>query len=77
MYIRIRSLREDADLSQREIAQVLGCSQQTYSNFELGKHEIPPDILSKIADLHKTSVDYLLDRTDERCPYPPKKHHSD
>lgn len=73
MYIRIRSLREDADLSQREIAQALGCSQQAYSNFELGKREVPLDILSKIADFHKTSVDYLLDRTDERRPYPRKK----
>ena len=73
MYERIRHMREDADLSQRVIAQRLGCSQQTYSNFELGKHDMPPDVLCKIADIYDTSVDYLLERTDERRPYPRKK----
>ncbi len=72
MYQRIKDLREDADLSQRQIAEALSCSQQTYSNYETGARTIPPEILIKLAKIHKTSVDYLLGRTDIKEPYPKK-----
>ena len=67
MYQRIKDLREDADLSQRQIAEALNCSQQTYSNYETGARTIPPEILIKLAQLHNTSVDYLLGLTDQRA----------
>ena len=70
MYQRIKDLREDGDLSQRELAQELNCSQQAYSNYELGQRDIPTAVLIRLARIHKTSVDYLLGLTDEREPYP-------
>ena len=73
MYQRIRDLREDKDLRQREIAALLHCSQVTYSRYESGARDIPTQILAELARLHDTSVDYLLELTDERRPYPPKK----
>ena len=73
MYQRIRDLREDKDLRQREIAALLHCSQVTYSRYESGARDIPTQILVELARLHDTSVDYLLGLTDERCPYPPKR----
>lgn len=66
MYQRIKDLREDADLSQRQIAERLNCSQQTYSNYETGARTIPPEILIKLAQFHNTSVDYLLGLTDRK-----------
>ena len=69
MYPRIRGLREDSDLNQTEIAIQLGCSQQTYSNYELGHRIIPPEILISLAKIHNTSVDYLLGLTNEKKPY--------
>ena len=69
MYQRIRDLREDADLSQREMAEELNCSQQAYSNYELGQRDIPTAVLIQLARFHKTSVDYLLGLTDEKMPY--------
>lgn len=74
MYPRIRDLREDADLSQAAVAQLLRCTQQTYSNYERGRNHIPPEILADIADIYHTSVDYILGRTDQRTPYPPARH---
>ena len=73
MYSRIRDLREDNDLSQAEIAELLHCSQQAYSNYELGQRDIPTETLIQLAEIHKTSIDYLLGRTDEETPYPPAK----
>jgi len=70
MYQRIRDLREDSDLSQREIAKILNCSQQAYSNYELGQRDIPSAVLIQLAKLYNTSVDYLLGLTDIREPYP-------
>ena len=67
MYERIRHLREDRDLSQREMADYLHCSQQVYSNYELGQRDIPTEFLIKLADFHHTSIDYLLGRTNN--PY--------
>lgn len=60
MYPRIRNLREDNDITQKEMAKILNCSQQVYSNYELGQRDIPTDILIKIALYHNVSVDYLL-----------------
>lgn len=70
MYQRIRDLREDSDKSQTELANMLNCSQQTYSNYELGQRTIPPEILIALARLHDTSIDYLLGLTNVREPYP-------
>ena len=53
MYRRIRDLREDHDLTQREVAKILHCSQQVYSNYELGQRDIPTDILIKLSALYK------------------------
>ena len=73
MYSKIRDLRIDADLSQAELAKCLHCTQQAYSNYELGQRDIPTAILIKLALFHKTSVDYLLGLTDTREPYPRKR----
>lgn len=68
-YQRIRDLREDADLKQRDIAEYLHCSQQVYSNYELGQRDIPTDVLIALAELHRTNVDYLLGLTTVRAHY--------
>lgn len=70
MYRRIRDLREDADLTQTEIAKILKCSQRIYSNYERGDVDIPTHILIELAKLHNTSVDYLLGQTTQRERYP-------
>ena len=70
MYQRIRDLREDRDLKQRHLAEYLSCSQQVYSNYELGQRDIPSAVLIQLAVFHRTSVDYLLGLTDIREPYP-------
>lgn len=72
IYVRIRNLREDKDLTQTELAQYLSISQRTYSRYENDERTIPIEILCKIADFHNTSVDYLLNRTNIREPYPGK-----
>ena len=58
-YRRIRDLREDKDLSQSKMGEILSCSQRVYSNYERGDIDIPTTTLCKIADFHKVSVDYL------------------
>ena len=73
MYQRIRDLREDNDLTQTQIAQMLGMSQTGYSKYETGENDLPTQILIRLADFYHTSVDYLLGRTDQKTPYPPKK----
>lgn len=70
MYRRIRDLREDSDLTQTVIANVLNCSQRVYSDYERGVVDIPTQILIKLAEFHNTSVDYLLGLTNEKEPYP-------
>ncbi len=65
-YQRIRDLREDADLTQTQIAAILHCSQRVYSNYERGELDIPTDILIGLADFHNVSVDYILGRTDKK-----------
>ena len=64
MYRRIRELREDHDYTQRQVATVLCCSQQVYSNYELGQRDIPTDILLKLSRLYNVSIDYILNNSD-------------
>ena len=66
--MRIRDLREDRDLSQKEIAELLQVHQTTYSDYELGKVNIPVPALHKLADFYGVSIDYLLGRTDIKEP---------
>ena len=75
-YGRIRDLREDRDLTQKQMGEILGCSQRIYSNYECGDVDIPTEILKALAQFHGTSVDYLLGLTDEKVPYPRRKHPS-
>lgn len=72
MYRRLRDLREDCDKTQREIAAIVGMSQTGYSQYELGKNDIPTTILKKLALFYNTSIDYILELTDEKTPYPRK-----
>ncbi|MBP3415328.1 MAG: helix-turn-helix transcriptional regulator [Clostridia bacterium] len=64
MYKRIRDLREDSDMTQARMADVLNCSQQVYSNYELGQRDIPTYILIKLSKYYNVSVDYILGITD-------------
>lgn len=72
MYQRIRDLREDHDLLQKDLAAYLQCTQVSYSHYELGKRDIPTDVLIKLALFYKTSTDYLLGITNIKEPYPRK-----
>ena len=67
--MRIKDLREDRDLTQREIAAYLHIKQNTYSQYETGQRQLPIDILIALARYYKTSTDYLLGLTDEPKPY--------
>ena len=64
LYRRIRNLREDRDLTQKEMSMILNCSQQVYSNYELGQRDIPTDILIRLSNFYGVSVDYILGITD-------------
>lgn len=64
MYKRIRDLREDHDIKQRDVADYLKCTQVCYSHYENGKRDIPTDVLIKLANYYNVSIDYLLGRTD-------------
>ena len=66
---RIKEIREDKDLTQSDIAKILNVSQVAYSYYELGKRQLPIDLLIKLAKFYNTSTDYLLGLTDERKPY--------
>ena len=70
---RIRDMREDADLKQKQIADYLDCDQSLYSKYERGERVIPLEIVVKLAQYYQTSVDYLLGRTDVTTPYPRKR----
>ena len=67
-YPRLRDLREDQELKQKEVAAVLGIDQRVYSNYEIGKREIPTHLVIRLADLYKTSTDYILGRTNKITP---------
>ncbi len=73
MYKRIRELREDHDLTQKQIGEMLNMSQTGYNQYEIGKNDIPTKILIKLADFYNTSIDYLLERTDILEPYKSNK----
>ena len=66
LYKRIRDMREDKDLTQKQMGEILSCSQRVYSNYERGDLDIPTEILIKLADFHNVSVDYILNRTDKK-----------
>ncbi len=67
---RLKELREDKDLFQKDIAKYLNMSQTGYSQYETETNDIPTEILRNLADYYNTSIDYMLYRTDERKPYP-------
>jgi len=69
---RLRDMREDHDLKQRDLAELLQVHQTTYSDYELGRLNIPVSALHALADFYHVSVDYLLCRTNEKRPYPKK-----
>ena len=69
MKLRIRDLREDKDLTQTDLAKLLGCTQQTYSRYESGEITIDIYNLIRLAEFYNTSCDYLLGVTDEIKPY--------
>ena len=64
MFKRIRELREDNDLTQKQVSQILNCSQQVYSNYELGQRDIPTDILIQLSSYYNVSADYILEISD-------------
>ena len=66
LYRRLRDLREDRDLLQKDVAKHLNCSQVCYSRYESGKRDIPTDVLIKLADYYGVSTDYILGRTDKK-----------
>ena len=69
MFERIRDLREDRDIPQKAMAEYLKVHQTTYSDYELGRLNVPAEVLGKLADFYKTSVDYIMGRTDNMKPY--------
>ena len=73
MNLRIRELREDLDLKQKQVAEDLICDQSLYSKYERGERPLPLELADRLADYFGTSVDYLLGRTDEKRPYPKSK----
>lgn len=70
MYKNIRDLREDSDITQARMAEMLNCSQQVYSNYELGQRDIPTGILIKLSQIHNVSVDYILGLTTKKDRFP-------
>ena len=73
LFHNIKALREDNDIKQRQLAALLGMAQNTYSQYETGKIAFTDEMLLKLADFYSTSVDFLLDSTDEKKPYPARK----
>lgn len=72
-YQRLKDLRNDKDLMQKQVAATLGIDQRVYSNYETGKREIPTRFVTQLADFYNTSTDYILGRTDFQNPYKDKK----
>ena len=70
---RIRDLREDKDLTQREVGEAINVPQRTYAYYESGERMVPPQVLVALAQFYNVSVDYLLGLTDQRKPYPKAK----
>ena len=76
MYKRIRELREDRDLLQKDLANYLHCTQVAYSRYELGTRDIPTQALIELAKFHHTSTDYILGLTDMKKAYPKSNKNS-
>lgn len=74
MYRRIRDLREDSDMPQREVARLLNMSQTGYSKYETGENDVPTAVLIKLSFIYNVSVDYILGLTDERKRYALSAH---
>lgn len=72
MRLRIRDLREDRDLTQQEIADLLMCDQSLYSKYERQERPLPLELAIKLADYYHVSLDYLVGRTAEKAPLPRK-----
>ena len=70
MFRHMRELREDRDLKQKDLAELLQVHQTTYSDYELGKVTIPIPALIQLAKFYNTSIDYLVDYTDDPSPHP-------
>lgn len=68
VFRRIRDLREDNDLTQKQVSAMLNCSQQVYSNYELGQRDIPTDILIKLSLMYNVSTDYILELSNNPNP---------
>lgn len=66
MNLRIRDLREDADLTQKQIAEILMCDQSLYSKYERGERVLPLELAVQLADFYKVSLDYLVGRTAQK-----------
>lgn len=64
-YQRIRDLREDADLTQKQVGEAINVPQRTYAYYESGQRMVPPQVLCALADFYNVSVDYILGRVDE------------
>lgn len=69
MYRRIRDLRTDNDMTQKELSKILGMSQTGYSKYETGENDIPTEILIKLSNIYNVSIDYLLSQTDCKKRY--------
>lgn len=69
---RLKDLREDKDMNQKEIASILNTTQQQYSKYEIGVRLMPIDKLDKLASFYNTSIDYIVGRTNMKKPYPKK-----
>ena len=69
MRLRIRDCREDRDLTQRQMAGFLHCDQSLYSKYERGERDVPLHVMIRLADYYRTSIDYLVGRTDNPVPY--------
>nr|WP_300415348.1 helix-turn-helix transcriptional regulator [uncultured Oscillibacter sp.] len=75
-YGRIRDLRNDRGLTQKQVAKLLNVSQNTYSQYEIGISRFPLDAVVKLAEYYNVSIDYLVGLTDETVPYPRKRRQS-
>lgn len=69
MRLKIRDIREDHDLTQQQIAEYLMCDQSLYSKYERGERDVPLNVMIKLAQFYKTSIDYLVGLTENKQPY--------
>ena len=74
MYYRLKELRDEKELNQKQMGEILGMSQTGYSKYETGENDIPTPILLKLSAFHNASIDYILNATDVKQPYPRNKY---